>query len=144
MNAQEMWDLYSSEKNINADYDAWAFGDDPDTLAGLVEKGIKTATASLRLWYDLENEALPKEGEYSVVLDSREQAFCVIRTTKVYVTPFCEVQEQHAFREGEGDRSLPYWSKVHKKFFSEELKAIDRDFDESMEVVCEEFIKVYP
>lgn len=144
MNAQEMWNRFSTEQNITADYEAWAFGDDADLLADLVEKGIKSATASLHLWYGLEKEPLPQEGEYSVILDSREQAVCVIQSTRVYVTPFCEVCADHAFREGEGDRSLAYWRKVHERFFSEELKTIGKVFDESMEVVCEEFIKVYP
>ena len=88
MNAQEMWNRFSAEKNVIADYEAWAFGDDADLLADLVDQGIKTATASLHMWYDLENEPLPQEGEYSVILDSREQAVCVIRCTKVSVFPF--------------------------------------------------------
>ena len=144
MNAQEMWNRFSTERNITADYEAWAFGDDADLLADLVNQGIKTATASLHMWYDLENEPLPQEGEYSVILDSREQAVCVIRCTKVSVFPFCEVDSEHAFREGEGDRSLSYWRQVHERFFSEELKTIGKAFAESMDVVCEEFIKVYP
>jgi len=144
MNAQEMWRKFSTEQNISDSYEAWAFGDDPDYLASLVLDGVKTATASLHLWYDLEKEKLPKAGEYGVILDSREQAVCIIRSTMVYVVPFCEISDNHAFREGEGDRSLAYWRKVHEEFFSEELKAIGRAFDASMKVVCEEFIRVYP
>ena len=144
MNAQEMWNRFSTERNITADYEAWAFGDDADLLADLVDQGIKTATASLHLWYGLENEPLPQEGEYSVILDSQEQAVCVIQSTKVYVTSFCEVSADHAFWEGEGDRSLAYWRQVHERFFSEELKTIGKVFNASMKVVCEEFVKVFP
>ena len=75
---------------------------------------------------------------------SREQAVCVIQSTKVYVTPFCEVSADHAFWEGEGDRSLAYWRQVHERFFSEELKTIGKVFNASMKVVCEEFVKVFP
>ena len=37
-------------------------------------KGVKTATASAYPMYALEKEPLPEAGEYSVILDSREQA----------------------------------------------------------------------
>ena len=38
--------------------------------------------------------------------------------------------------EGEGDKSLDYWRKVHIKFFEEESEG---KFNEDMEVLCEEF-----
>jgi len=38
---------------------------------------------------------------------------------------------------------LEYWRKVHKKFFTEELKSLNQEFDENMELVCEEFEVVY-
>lgn len=144
MTAQEMWEAYSRKANISSDYEAWAYGDDPDTLARLTLEEVKTGTSSLYLWYGLEHEPLPAEGEYSVILDSQENAVCITRTTRVYVVPFDEVQESHAFREGEGDRSLAYWRKVHEAFFSEELREIGVCFHQKMDVVCEEFQKVYP
>ena len=144
MNAQEMWEAYSRKNNISSDYSAWAFGDDPDTLAQLVLVGTKTATASAAAAYALEGENLPKAGEFSVVLDSKDNAVCVIRSTKVYSIPFSEVRENHAWQEGEGDRSLAYWRLVHERFFSNWMKEVGIEFSESMIVVCEEFEKVYP
>lgn len=144
MNAQEMWERYSARNNINADYQAWQFGSDPDELARLVLKGIKTGTTGLHLWYGMEGLALPKAGEYSVILDSREEAVCIIKTTKVYVVPFSGVDEAHAFKEGEGDRSLAYWRKVHEDFFKSELAEAGLIFEENMEVVCEEFTRLFP
>jgi len=144
MNAQEMWEIYSRQRNIHAEYDAWSFGDDPDILAQLVLSGKKTATASLRLWYDLEGEPLPEAGQYSVILDSQDQAVCIIRSIRVFVCAFCDVDEQQAWREGEGDRSLSYWRSVHERFFREELAQSGLAFNESMSVVCEEFEKVFP
>lgn len=49
------------------------------------------------------------------------------------------ISEEHAYREGEGDRTLDYWRSVHREFFLEELKEIGKTFDEGLEVVCEEF-----
>lgn len=144
MTHQEMWQAFSLKTGITAPYDAWAFGCDPDELVQLVLEGKKTATAGLRLWYEQDQQELPGEGSYSVVLDSKDHAVCVIRTTKVSVVPFCEVNENQAWKEGEGDRSLAYWRKVHEAFFSEELSAVGLTFDAGMDVVCEEFIHLFP
>lgn len=139
MTAEEMW----AKSGLSGEYDAWSFGDACDELAALVRDGIKTATCSAWGLYEAEGEDLPKEGEYNIILDSDENAVCITKTTNVYVVPFSEVTAEHAFKEGEGDRSLMYWRKVHQTFFTEELKEIDQDFDPSMKVVCEEFEVVY-
>ena len=144
MNAQEMWTKFAEQTGISHEYEAWPFGDDPDTLANLVLKGIKTGTASGYPFYILEGEPLPKEGGYNVILDSQGNAVCITRTTKVYVTPFRSVTSDHAWKEGEGNRSLDYWRKVHESFFIKEMESIGQTFDWNMDVVCEEFIKVYP
>ena len=144
MNHQQMWELYCQETNSRGEYDFWSFGDQPDQLARLVLDEIKTGTSSLYLWYERENEPLPEVGTYSVILDSREEAVCIIRTTGVNILAFSDVSESHAYREGEGDRSLDYWRRVHEEFFSEELEKEGLSFDPRMRVVCEEFEKVYP
>lgn len=144
MTAKELWKEYTTNNNIGeCKYQAWAFGGPTDLLADLVRKGEKTATASAYPLYELENELLPKVGEYSIILNSREEAVCIIQTTKVYLVPFCEVSEKHAFKEGEGDKSLSFWKCAHKTFFTECLSQSEIVFDEHMDVVCEEFKIVY-
>ena len=69
---------------------------------------------------------------------------CVIRTTRVYTVPFDRVSAGHAFKEGEGERSLAYWRRVHEDFFRNELARAGLEFSPSMPVVCEEFEVVYP
>lgn len=76
--------------------------------------GQKTATSSAFDLYAVGNEPLPKENELSVILDSKENAICIIETTKVEVIPFKEVSEDHAYKEGEGDRRLTYWRELHE------------------------------
>lgn len=46
---------------------------------------------------------MPKENELSVILDSKENAVCIIETTKVVVLPFKQVSVDHAYKEDEGD-----------------------------------------
>ena len=144
MKPEDMWEIFCKNNQIsNEVYEAWAFGGDSDKLTELVMQGIKTATSSLYTLYELEQEFLPKEGSYSVILDSRGDAKCIVKTTSVYVVPFNKVSDTHAYKEGEGDRSLDYWREVHKDFFSDCLKEAGLSFSETMEVVCEEFEIVY-
>ena len=86
---------------------------------------------------------MPRVGEYSIILDSENEAKCIIQTKIVYVVPFNEVTEEHAYKEGEGDKSLIYWKTVHKEFFTECLEEVKLSFNNSMKVVCEEFEVVY-
>lgn len=146
MTAQEMWEFYIKlhPEHVHRKYDAWCYGSDTaDELARLTAAGIKTATASAYPLYVYENLELPPVGEFNVILLTDESALCVTKTTRVYVTSFKNVSAEHAFREGEGDRSLAYWRGVHESFFTEELKQIGMAFTENMEVVCEEFEVVY-
>lgn len=140
MTADEMW----KASGLTGPWEAWAFGDAPDELAKLVREGVKTATASAAPLYEMEGEPLPKAGERSVILDARDQAVCIIQTTAVSIVPFCEVGAEQARKEGEGDRSLEYWRRVHRDFFQKEMEAAGLQFDESMPVVCEEFVRIWP
>ncbi|MBQ6477842.1 MAG: ASCH domain-containing protein [Erysipelotrichaceae bacterium] len=139
MTAEELW----QKSGLQGSYEAWAFGGAPDKLAELTRKGIKTATCSALVLYEQEGEEIPKEGDYSVILNARQEAVCIIRTTKVYIESFDKVSTEHAFKEGEGDRSLIYWREVHREFFTDELESVNMTFDEKMKLVCEEFEVVY-
>ncbi len=144
MTDKELWNKYIQDNNfVDCEYEAWAFGVDADQLAHLVAIGEKTATASAYPLYEIENEPLPSVGEYSVILDSKDEAVCVIQTKKVFVVPFDEVSEEQAYKEGEGDKSLDYWRKVHEEFFTECLSEAGLEFTSDMKVVCEEFEVVY-
>ena len=124
-------------------YEAWAFGGDTDGLASLVLEGQKTATASAYDLYAYDNEELPGPGDYSVVLDSSDNAVCVIRNVSVSVVPFNEVDEGHAAREGEGDLSLGHWKDVHRDLFSQWLEEAGMEFSDEIPVVLETFEVVF-
>jgi len=115
----------------------WSFGVTPeqaDELLELVLTGVKTATASAYADYEAQDEPLPHAGSLSIVLDSRGVPRALLQTTAVEVRAFDEVDAEHAYLEGEGDRTLDYWRRAHRKFFS-----ADRHFDPQMQVVLERF-----
>ncbi|MEJ8776770.1 ASCH domain-containing protein [Pseudogracilibacillus sp. ICA-222130] len=139
--AKDFWLDYWSGKGEVAptNVTAWQFGVDADDLAQLVVDGIKTATCSGHIFYELEKEPLPKVGDYSIILNGVNEPEAIIRLTEVTVTPMNEVTEQFAYDEGEGDRSYAYWWKEHEAFFTKELKGYGLPFQEDMLVVCERF-----
>ena len=144
MTHQDLWAAYKAvSPEVGDDYESWAYGDQPDILAELTRAGLKTATASAGVWYESGEEPLPQPEEYSVILNSQDEAVCIIRTTNVYTVPFNQVPEEQAYREGEGDRSLAYWRRVHEDFFRKELAEAGLTFSPNMPVVCEEFEVVF-
>ena len=124
---------------------AWAFGatpDEADALLALVLAGDKTATAGALWDYEADGEDLPEPGALAIVTDGRGIPHALISTTQVDVVPFDEVSAEHAFLEGEGDRSLATWRQVHERFFTDNA-VHDRGFQPDMPVVLQRFTVLY-
>lgn len=122
-------------------FEAWSFGNTKemaDELGQLVLEGKKTATCSLLRAYQGDEDEIPRVGVYSVLCDGNEKPICIVFLTDTWISKYNEVTEQHAFEEGEGDRSLEYWKKAHQDFFSQY-----KGFHEEDELVCERFRVVY-
>ncbi|WP_276168466.1 ASCH domain-containing protein [Zobellia alginiliquefaciens] len=116
---------------------------DANECAALVKKGIKRATSPSLLGLQYRKQPLPKIGDFMIVTDWEGEAKCIVRTTTVKLKPFFSVDEAYARLEGEGDKSLAYWKKVHWDYYTKELAAFDRKPNESMIIVCQEFEKVF-
>ena len=118
------------------------FGDSleqADSLGHLIVAGVKTATCSALWEYEAENERLPAPGDRTIVLDGRDALLCVIETTAIEIRRFCDVDAAFAYDEGEDDRSLASWRRVHWKFFTRSLAKIGREPTDAMPLVCERF-----
>ncbi|MGF1736475.1 ASCH domain-containing protein [Photobacterium satsumensis] len=112
--------------------------------ARLINQGIKRASCSLKAGYDAEDEALPKLGRLSVVLNWAQEPVCIIKLTDVSICPFNKVTPEFATLEGEGDLSYPWWREAHIRFFTKYAASLDIEFTESSDLVLERFEKVYP
>jgi len=124
---------------------AWSFGvtrDQADRLLALVLAGTKTATSSSAWDYQVTGEPLPTVGTLSILLDGLERPRALVVTAAVEVVPFGEVSAEHAYLEGEGDRTLEHWREVHRRFFAEHAEHA-RGFDPTMPVVLERFEVLY-
>ncbi len=131
-------------KKINS----WQFGDtkkEADYLLNLVLTRKKKATSSLYDSYIKRKQSFPKIGDKSMVKDSKNIPRCLIAITNVKVKHFGKISAAFARKEGEGDQSLEYWRKTHKRFFMKRLNKMKKKFNENILVVCEEFkvIKIF-
>lgn len=114
----------------------WHFGDNKkmaDELFNLVLKGDKTATSYL---YN-KNDKLNKG--FSILTNWDKTKKIILETTKIYKTTFDNVTEEHAFKEGEKDKTLKSWKTIHKVFFSKELSLKGIPFNDNIDIICEEF-----
>ena len=128
-------------------YEAWSFCDNEEAaneLGDLVTAGTKTATCSLVWAYEAADEELPAVGDLSIITNWEGEPLCIIETTEAEIKAFDEVDDRFAYDEGEGDRSLAYWRKVHWEFFTRECDTIGREPAETMPLLCERFRVIFP
>jgi len=116
---------------------------DADACAELVVNGIKKATATSLWWFEKNNESLPQIGDQYIITDWNGKAKAIIETTKIEKVPYNQVTSEFARIEGEGDKSLDYWKKVHKDYYTREMKPYGEQFDENMIIVCEQFKLIF-
>jgi uncharacterized protein YhfF len=141
---EAFWADYVAASGAAGPYSAWGFGDDEKPklmtkLGLLVRDGPKRATTS-RLDDYGPDEPMPQVGDHSVILDGEGLPLCIIRVTSIEVRPFGQVDEQFAWDEGEGDRTLADWRRGHLWYFD----TVGQPVDDTTEVVLERFAKVWP
>ena len=127
-------------------YEAFSFGDSEDladSLAELVLRGVKRATAGSVAGYQMDGGRPPQPGDLSIVTDGRSKPLCVIETVQVDVCRFGDVGAEFAAVEGEGDGSLSYWRQEHAAYFGREALRTGQAFSEDIMLVCERFRLVY-
>ena len=135
--AQRYWDEYWKDREKPTSVSTWQFGGESDYLARLVVDGVKTATCSGHIFYELNNESLPTTEDYGVVLDSQGHPKAIVKTVEVTLTPMNAVTEEFAIAEGDG--TYQNWWDIHENYFKEQLNAVGLEFSEDILLVCEHF-----
>jgi uncharacterized protein YhfF len=119
--------------NAMTDLESFAFGDSPelaDKLLALVLAGRKTATC----WSASEGDKGVQVGKRWIVKDGRDKPRAILETVEVTRRRFGDVDAAFAHDEGEGDRTLADWRRMHIAYFTRR-----GEFAPDMEVFCERF-----
>ena len=112
---------------------------DRDYCAQRVLSGDKGATTGLYAAFTFDGEALPVAGRRSLVRDGQDRDIAVIETTRVEIRRYCEVDATYAAIEGEGDKSLAHWQRVHWDYLASECARVGIPLTPEVEVVLEYF-----
>lgn len=116
---------------------------DANDCAKLVVKNIKQATAPSLWSFKINNKKLPKKGHLNIITNWNKVPQAIILTTKIELIKFSEITAKFAQREGEGEKSLAYWKKVHKAYYKREMQGYKENFSEDMIIVCQYFNTIY-
>ncbi len=108
------WDQFLAAFPVGTDrpsgfVEAAVFGftrEEATEISRLVLHGIKTATGSVLWSYQADEKALPRIGDFWIVVDGDRNPVCIIRTSSIEVIPFSEVGEEYARWGGEGTGPL--------------------------------------
>ena len=98
----------------------------------------------MKYWYEQGGEPMPEAGRLEVITDWNGNPTCIIEVTKVFECRFSEVDNDFAYAEGEGDRTLEWWRKAHWNYFSKECREAGIPMSEDVMLVLERFKTVYP
>ena len=144
----DFWEKVKTKTGIEGDFlDAWGFGDNPeliDELLGYVLEGIKRTSTDLLKESELEGWPSNHEGEYNIILNGKDQPIAVIKTVSVRRVKYSDVDADHAYWEGEGDRTLETYFKEHDLYYKRRGEALGFEFNKDMEVDLVRFELVYP
>jgi len=147
-NIEKYWnDFINTSPNnlkfINRKYNWFSFGANSDKLAKWVIDGEKTATSSLYESYLNDDEEIPKEGNCSIILDSKNKPVCIIKINKVEVIKFKSITENMARKEIREQNALELWRNFHFNFFLSEAQEIGEVFSTESLIVFESFSVIY-
>jgi uncharacterized protein YhfF len=123
-------------------------GPERDGLVASVLRGEKTATTSLAVQYEDDNEVIPGRGACALV-DSEGRAVAIVEVVDVEVIRLGDADLELARDEGEGFRSVSQWRKAHERFWTEQIRPTLRDpaalrLDDDTRLVVERFRVVGP
>lgn len=132
----------SISRNVLVDYFC-ADEENANTCVALILSGEKTATCSMKYWYESGIESMPQIGSLQIVTDWDGNPTSIIEITDVSECKYCEVTAEFAALEGEGDKSLEWWRRAHWDFFATECKEQGIKPSDDMVLVLERFKVVY-
>ncbi len=133
--ANKMWQEYLSSRSIDLvdapPHVVECYGDSAELADELLHEvmfGTKRATSSLANEYAYEGMQEPRVGDHWVVCDGPGHPRIIQRVVDIKRSSFYEVPAAFAAAEGEGDLSLEYWRREHKKFWTRTQAAIGRNW----------------
>ncbi|MDC6398413.1 ASCH domain-containing protein [Lactiplantibacillus pentosus] len=147
--AEQLWKAYNETTDTQgASYQTRWFGqqNNPQEVQALTDAilaGTKTATTTPLDTFTAEQVAIPQVGDYNVLLNGDMKPVAIIKTVVSELIPFYRISAEHAYHEGEGDRSIGDWRKRKTDEFTSTLEEHGKNLSSDTPMVSEVFEVVY-
>lgn len=144
----DFWEKVKKEKGIQDDFnDAWGFGDNPELKQEMIElilNGKKRTSTNLLIESKLAGYPDSRIGAYHIILDGEDNPTAVIRTVQLTLGKLEDVSDDHAYWEGEGDRTRETYLNEHIKYYKRIGEQLGFEFNLDLELEFERFKLIYP
>lgn len=147
--AEQLWKDFNETTDTNgASYQTRWFGDqnkpaEVQAYTDAVLAGTKTATTTPLDSYTAEQVAIPQVGDYNVLLNGDLKPVAIIQTVISELIPFYRISAEHAYHEGDGDRTIGDWRKRKTEEFTPTLEEHGHNLTSDTPMVSEVFEVVY-
>jgi uncharacterized protein YhfF len=142
------WDAYVASARVgHAEFVVLRFGDGAelaDELAAQVVAGTKRGMTSLLRDVTESGEPMLRPGVFCVVVDGKNAPRCIVQILHVEIRPLRDVDEDFAWDDGGGDRSLEWWRSAHLRYFKRQGDREGFAVDDLTLVVLGRFAVVWP
>lgn len=147
--AEQLWNAYNETTDTHgASYQTRWFGqqNNPAEVQALAEAilvGTKTATTTPLDSCTAEQVAIPQVGDYNILLNGEMKPVAVLKTVVSELIPFYRISAEHAYHEGDGDRTIGDWRKRKTEEFTPTLEEHGKNLSSDTPMVSEVFEVVY-
>ena len=147
--AEQLWHAYNESTDTNgASYQTRWFGQQNNpaevtALADAILAWTKTATTTPLDSYTAEQIAIPQVGDYNVLLNGDMKPVAILKTVVSELIPFYRISAEHAYHEGDGDRTIGDWRKRKTAEFTPTLEEHGKNLSSDTPMVSEVFEVVY-
>lgn len=147
--AEQLWNAYNETTDTHGtSYQTRWFGQqnnpaEVQALAEAILAGTKTATTTPLDSYTAEQVAIPQVGDYNILLNGEMKPVAVLKTVVSELIPFYRISAEHAYHEGDGDRTIGDWRKRKTEEFTPTLEEHGKNLSSDTPMVSEVFEVVY-
>ena len=119
--------------------------EDADYGAQLIMAGLKTTTSALLWEYEMTGEERPFVGALGVQENGRNEPVCIVETTWLGVIPLNQVVDvDFIVGYGEWGVTPESWQERAWAYYAPHCRALGREPQLDMPMLCERFKVVYP
>lgn len=144
--ARTLWKKFIVEQEELKEhpYRIWKFVENSDYRKDIISRILNEEVTGESFsvdYFEANSQPLPRVGQYNVICDTSEQAYCIVKTVAVIPSRFADVTM--ALAELEGCHSVQQWRRFNELKYKKLCERMEIVFDEELPLIFEKFEIVY-